>query len=103
MGVYGNTRLHQVRLLACEPVRTAQSYSIDTNPESTKMIANAPTFDTITGIDYTVTRTAQGWELIVWEEATVTEQRICPFLWKLRLELPTINEVNSTLQAIVGQ
>ncbi len=67
------------------------------------MIANAPTFDTITGIDYTVTRTAQGWELIVWEEATVTEQRICPFLWTLRLELPTINEVNSTLQAIVGE
>lgn len=67
------------------------------------MIANAPTFHTITGIDYTVTRTAQGWELIVWEEATVTEQRICPFLWKLRLELPTIQEVNSTLQAIVGE
>ena len=67
------------------------------------MIANAPTFDTITGIDYTVTRTAQGWELIVWEEATVTEQRICPFLWKLRLELPTIQEVNSTLKAIVGE
>ena len=67
------------------------------------MIANAPIFHTITGIDYTVTRTAHGWELIVWEEATVTEQRICPFLCKLRLELPTINEVNSTLQAIVGQ
>ena len=67
------------------------------------MIANAPTFDTIAGINYTVTRTAQGWELIVWEEATVTEQRICPFLWKLRLELPTINEVNSTLQAIMGE
>lgn len=67
------------------------------------MIANAPTFNTITDINYTVTRTAQGWELIVWEEATVTEQRICPFLWKLRLELPTINEVNSTLQAIAGE
>lgn len=67
------------------------------------MIANAPTFHTITDIDYTVTRTAQGWELIVWEEATMTEQRICPFLWKLRLELPTIHEVNSTLQAIVGE
>lgn len=69
------------------------------------MIANAPTptFHTITGINYTVTHTAQGWQLTVWEEATVTEQRICPFLWKLRLELPTIQEVNSTLQAIVGE
>lgn len=67
------------------------------------MISNAPTFDKITGIDYTLTPTEQGWQLTVWEEAAVTEQRVCPFLWKFRVELATLNEANSTLQAILGE
>ena len=66
------------------------------------MTANAPTFDTTTGFEYTLTPTAQGWELIVWEEAVVTETRLCPFLWKFRVELATLNEAQSTLQAILG-
>jgi len=66
------------------------------------MIANAPNFDKINGIDYTLIPTEQGWQLTVWEEAAVTDQRIFPFLWKFRVELATLNEAQSTLQTIVG-
>lgn len=67
------------------------------------IVANAPIFNTTTGIDYTLTSTEQGWQLTVWEEAAVTEQRVCPFLWKFRVELATFNEAHSTLQAILGE
>lgn len=67
------------------------------------MIANAPTFNLPIGLDYTLTATEQGWQLTVWEEAALTEQRVSPFLWKLRVELPTLNEVNSILQTILGE
>lgn len=67
------------------------------------MIANAPYFDTISGLDYTLIPTAQGWQLTVWEEAEITEQRIGPFLWKFRVELATLNEAHSILQSILGE
>ncbi|HEY9632256.1 MAG TPA: hypothetical protein V6D14_02555 [Coleofasciculaceae cyanobacterium] len=66
------------------------------------MLANAPKFDTITGFDYILTPTQQGWQLTVWEKAEVTENRICPFLWKFKVELATLNEVHSTIQSILG-
>lgn len=67
------------------------------------MTGNAPTFDIATGIDYTITPTEQGWQLTVWEDAALTETRVCPFLWKFRVELTTINEAHSILQAILGE
>ena len=64
----------------------------------------APTFDCdiAPGIDYTITRSKQGWQLTVWEVA-VTERDIKPFLWKFRVELPTLNEAQLTLQSILGE
>jgi hypothetical protein len=65
------------------------------------MLAQIFNVETPTGIDYTITPTEQGWQLTVWE-AAATKQNIHPFLWKFRVELATLNEVQSTLQTILG-
>jgi hypothetical protein len=66
------------------------------------MLADAPNFNTTNGFDYTITPTPQGWQLTVWEEAEVTDKRIYPFLWKFRVELPTLNQAHFILQSILG-
>lgn len=66
------------------------------------MIAQVPEFNTALSFNYTLTPTEEGWQLIVWEEAEVTEKRVCPFLWKIRVELPTLSEAQSTLEAILA-
>jgi hypothetical protein len=66
------------------------------------MLAQTFDCDTAPGIDYTITRSKQGWQLTVWE-AAVTEEDMNPFLWKFRVELPTLNEAQSTLQSILGE
>lgn len=67
------------------------------------MLADVPNFETANGFDYRITPTPQGWQLTVWEEAEVTEKRVGPFLWKFRVELPTLQQAKFILQAIVGQ
>jgi hypothetical protein len=66
------------------------------------MLAQTFDCDTAPGIDYTITRSKQGWQLIVWEVA-VTERGINSLLWKFRVELPTLNEAQSTLQSILEE
>ncbi len=66
------------------------------------MITQVPHFDTALSFNYTLTPTPEGWQLTVWEEAEVTEQRVCPFLWKFRVELSTLTQAQSTLEAILA-
>jgi hypothetical protein len=67
------------------------------------MIANALHFETTNTIDYSLTPTEQGWQLMVWESASITETRENPFLWKFRVELVSLDEARSTLRTILGE